>query len=80
MTASVPAKVATGGGTFDGPVTLAGAMLGLSILWTLFLVYDVQHRPNPPPLVSSLRLLFHAIPALFLFVTAMTAAKWMMVE
>lgn len=57
----------------DGPTTFAIIVLGCTILWTIFLVYDVRQRPNAPSFISSLGLLCHAIPATFLLGTAITA-------
>ncbi|KAH7402536.1 glycosyltransferase like family 2-domain-containing protein [Pyrenochaeta sp. MPI-SDFR-AT-0127] len=60
----------------DGPTTLATIFMGLVFLWSIFLVYDVRQRPNPPTLFSSLRLLAHCIPAIFLLAICTTAQRF----
>ncbi len=52
----------------------AAIALCASFFWTIFLIYDLRSRPNPPSFLFSLRLLCHNIPALFLLGTAITAS------
>lgn len=44
-------------------------------VWNIFLIYNVRKRPEPPSLISSLRLLAHSIPAILLLGTSIVAQR-----
>jgi hypothetical protein len=52
---------------------LASTLLCASLLWTLFLIYDVRQRRNPPSALRQICLLCHNIPAMFLLGTTLAA-------
>jgi cellulose synthase/poly-beta-1,6-N-acetylglucosamine synthase-like glycosyltransferase len=51
----------------------ATALLLTSFFWTIFLIFDVRRRPNPPSALRQVGLLCHNIPALFFLGTNVTA-------
>lgn len=55
------------------PTSVASVFLCASFLWTLYLTFDVRRRPNPPPKLLQLCLLYHNTPAVFLLISAITA-------
>jgi hypothetical protein len=57
----------------DYSLMSALAFLVASFLWTVFLIFDVRRRPNPPSTLCQIGLLCHNIPALSLLVTNLTA-------
>ncbi|KAF2823544.1 hypothetical protein CC86DRAFT_422452 [Ophiobolus disseminans] len=57
----------------DASTTVATVLLCATFLWTVFLIYDVCSRPNPPSAIRSAGLLCHNIPAMFLVGTTMAA-------
>lgn len=57
----------------DGSLTVATTVLCGSLLWILFLIYDIRCRPLAPSLASSLQLLSHIIPAVVLFATTIVS-------
>jgi hypothetical protein len=52
---------------------MAIVLLCLTFLWTMFLIYDVRRRDNPPTTLRQVGLLCHNIPAMFLFGTTVAA-------
>jgi hypothetical protein len=54
-------------------VQIASLLLSVSLLWTLFLIYDVRQRRNPPSVLRQISLLCHNIPAMFLLGTTLAA-------
>lgn len=54
-------------------VSIATALAYVTFLWTVFLIYDVRRRPNPPPGLRQLGLFCHNIPALCLLGTTFAA-------
>ncbi|KAF1842366.1 glycosyltransferase family 2 protein [Cucurbitaria berberidis CBS 394.84] len=57
----------------DFTTILATIMMCGMFTWNIFLIYDVRQRPDPPTLLSSLRLLAHSIPAMILLGTCIMA-------
>jgi cellulose synthase/poly-beta-1,6-N-acetylglucosamine synthase-like glycosyltransferase len=57
----------------DTPTSVATVLLCLTFLWTIFLIYDVRSRDDPPSVLRQVGLLCHNIPAMFFLGTTVTA-------
>ncbi|KAH7079161.1 glycosyltransferase like family 2-domain-containing protein [Paraphoma chrysanthemicola] len=59
--------------SIDWPVAMGVTFTFSMVLWTIFVMYDAHRKPNPPSFLTTLGLLLHITPSVFLLGSAIAA-------